>query len=263
MNSSISYTVSVRGKKSSEPIISFLDRHCGYVPREKIDSVFGFVEKSTFYGGRPFRGRQVSDRDIENLYKEDIGLRIPLTNHFFSEVEYKRNWHFLEKYHKKGNSIIAVNDDLARAVRRDFPDYGLEASTIKNINTHKCLADVLELYDTAVLPMNLNTDFEFLEKAEPKSRITLFSTAACAYTCSDKTCYRNISRLNKLLCSSNPIVAVLSRPLISYNIGCSRKKLNRALLGMVTFEQQRYIDMGYTRFKVIELLRDSEIDQLK
>jgi len=65
----------------------------------------------------------------------------------------------------------------------------IDASVIKNIKTHRKTNDVLELYDSVVLPMRLNKDFDFLEKIEAKDRITLFANAGCALTCPSKLCY--------------------------------------------------------------------------
>ena len=65
----------------------------------------------------------------------------------------------------------------------------IDASFIKNIKTHRKTNDVLELYDSVVLPMRLNKDFDFLEKIEAKDRITLFANAGCALTCPSKLCY--------------------------------------------------------------------------
>jgi len=252
MNSpTITYTVSVRGKRRTQPILEFLSKHYEHIPREQIDSVFGFLEKTPFYGGRPYLGPQICGMDVSSLYNAGIRLRIPVTNHLFSYREYEQQRPFFDKYHREGNALIIRNDGLARAIKKDFPRYRLEASMIKNIKTQKRIDACLTLYDTIVLPMELNTKYELLETFEPKEKLTLFSTAGCAYNCPARTCYNNISRLNKFLCSPNPVSTYLLRPLIPFAIGCSRRKMKRALMGMVRFDRNRYIDMGYHRFKEI------------
>ena len=97
----VTYTISARGKNRFQPIVPYLDKYFNYVSRNQIDSVFGFAEKCTLYGGRPATMRQLSDRDIHALEEAGIGFRIPLTNHFFSKKEYEKSQPFLEKYHKK------------------------------------------------------------------------------------------------------------------------------------------------------------------
>ncbi|MCH7834677.1 MAG: hypothetical protein IH911_06330 [Proteobacteria bacterium] len=59
-----------------------------------------------------------------------------------------------------------TNDDLARWIRQAYPGYQIDASVIKNIKTHRKINEALELYDSVVLPMRLNEDFDFLEKIE-------------------------------------------------------------------------------------------------
>lgn len=247
----IRYTISARGKNRFQPILPYLDKYFSYVSREQIESVFGFAEKCRLYGGRPATMRQLSDRDIQTLKGEGIGYRIPLTNHYFSTKEYERSRPFLEKYHKKGNALIIVNNDLAGLIRQDFPLYKLEASMIKDIKSQGMIERTLELYDTAVLPMDMNGDLKFLDEVKQKERITLFAVAGCAYTCPARTCYKKVSWINKFFMSKNPLVNIMGFILFPFNIGCSRSKLKRALLGMVDFDVQRFIDMGYSSFKVM------------
>jgi hypothetical protein len=50
----ITYTVSARNKPPELPIMAYLRKNYGNIPLREIDSVFGFVERSTLYGGRGF-----------------------------------------------------------------------------------------------------------------------------------------------------------------------------------------------------------------
>ena len=248
---SIKYTISARGKSKFEPVLSFLDKHFKNVSRDQIESVFGFAEKCTLYGGRPAAMRQLSDADTTALSEAGIGFRIPITNHFFNAREYERNRPFLEKYHKKGNAVIILNDDLAKTVRQDFPLYKREASMIKNITTHNQIENNLKIFDTVVLPMQMNDNIEFLKEVEPKERVTLFATAGCAYTCPARTCYRCVSRVNKFLSSRNILMNITGFLIFPFFIGCSRRKLKRALLGVVSFDLDKFQEMGFTTFKLI------------
>jgi hypothetical protein len=231
------FTVSARGKSPQVPVFAFLRHHFGNLPLEQIESLYGFVERSTLYGGRGFAGRELSDRDVLQLNNAGIGVRIPMSNHYATRAEYEENIPLLRKYCRKGNSIILTNDDLARWIRQDFPDYRLDASVIKNINNRRKLDQVLEIYDEIVLPMKSNEDLEFLSGIEVKDRITLFANAGCAFTCPSTTCYASVSKINKGDRSAE--------------FQCSRSIKERESLGMVDFDLQPLIDLGFHRFKLL------------
>ena len=230
------FTVSARKKPRDIPIFAYLRNNYGNLALNEIDSLFGFVEKSTLYGGRGFTNRELSDRDVTQLNNAGIGIRIPMSNHNVDRKEYRLNLWLLRKYHTPGNSIICTNDDLARWVREDFPDYRLDASVIKNIKTHRKIEEAMKLYDSVVLPMPMNEDLRFLAEIEDKDKITLFANAGCALTCPSRICYASISKINK------------GR---GGEFQCSQPLKDRDLLGMVDFPLQPYIDLGFHRFKLL------------
>ena len=159
-----------------------------------------------------------------------------MSNHLIDRDEYERDQPLLQKYHRDCNSVIVTNDDLAKWIRQDFPDYQIDASVIKNIKTHRKIDEALKLYDSVVLPMNLNDNFKFLEKIEAKDRITLFANAGCALTCPSKICYPSVSKMNKGK---------------GGEFQCSQRLKQRETLGMVDFPLQPYIDRGFSRFKLL------------
>ena len=230
------YTISARLKAPDTPVFKFIRNQYGYVPLREIDSLFGFVERSTLYGGRFFTQRELSEKDVWQLNNSGIGIRLPMTNHYVERDEYEANLPLLEKYHRPCNSIIITNDQLAKWIRMDFPDYRLDASVIQNIKTHRKLEKAFKLYDSVVLPMRLNEDFEFLEKIEDKDKITLFANAGCALTCPSKLCYVSFSKLNKGK---------------GGEFRCALMFKDRELLGMVDFPLQPYVDLGFHRFKLL------------
>lgn len=232
------YTVSAREKPAAEGVIAFLRRVYGHIPVKEVESVFGFAERSTLYGGRQFAGRELYDRDIQELYDHGIGFRIPLTNNYVEMDEYNLTHILLHKYHRPGNSVIVVNDQLAGWIREDFPHYKVEASIIKNLNTHPKIEQALELYDTVVLPTSLNEKLDFLRQIEAKERITLFAYAGCGVNCPSKICYPSISKFNKFNGYSK--------------FECSRQHKERDIRGKVEFDLSEYVDMGFNRFKLIE-----------
>ncbi|MCK5168984.1 MAG: hypothetical protein KAQ75_03815, partial [Bacteroidales bacterium] len=166
------YTISARGKKLRQPVKEYFNKYFPNIPLNKINSIFGFVERTSLYSGRPFLSRQISDKDYKFLQENNIGLRIPFTNHYVSQKEYQKYKPLLEKYHIKGNSLIITNDDFVKWVKKDFPLYKIEASILKEIDSLDKVNKTFELYDTIVLPMNVNYNTELLNSIDQKDRIT-------------------------------------------------------------------------------------------
>jgi hypothetical protein len=236
MTSRLKFTVSGRSKTNDVPILAFLAKAYGGIPIRLIDSVFGFVERSTLYGGRVFDGAELTPADVEALYDVGVGVRIPFTNHYAEPEEYEATKPILEKYHRPGNAVIVTNDALAKWIRRDFPRYRVEASVIKNLKTHDKIAAALDLYDTAVLPMECCEDDQFLANIADKDRITLFANAGCALTCPSRICYNSISKFNKTQTGE---------------LRCSQPLKERQARGIIEFDLSRLQRLGFTRFKVL------------
>jgi hypothetical protein len=231
------FTISARSKPPAVPIQRFIRDNYSHIPLEQIDSFFGFTEACSLYGGRIFGRPELSRYDVKSLYRMNINVRLPLSNHYVTVEEYEESRPFLEKYHRPGNSLIITNDDLARWVREDFTEYRLEASVIKNINTVKKVDEAFELYDTVILPMASNDDEPFLKSIDNKKNITLFANAGCAYTCPSKICYASVSKANKVGDSS------LFR--------CSQKMKERNTIGMYDFDLEYLRSLGFERFKLL------------
>ena len=231
------FTVSARGKPAALPIQQFIQRNYAEIPLHQIDSFFGFTEACTLYGGRFFAGTELSRYDVRSLYAMGINLRLPLTNHYVTPEEYEENRPFLEKYHRPGNSLIITNDELAGWVRQDFPEYRLEASVIKNIDTLEKVEQAFEVYDTVILPMASNDDEALLKAIDDKKNITLFANAGCAYTCPSKICYPSISKANKTGDKDGFL--------------CSQKLKERNTIGMYDFDLEYLQGLGFERFKLL------------
>jgi hypothetical protein len=231
-----SYTVSARAKQFTNlPIMEFLGRYYSHLKLSQIESVFGFVERSALYGGRPFIEPELMDQDIADLFTNKIGIRLPLSNHKASRDEYEESRPFLDKYHRDGNSVIITNDDLAGWIRQDFPRFHIEASVIKNIDNQRKLRKALKIYDTVVLPAKCNNDVEFLQSIVDKDRIRIFLNAGCAYNCSSKICYPSVSEMNKYQGAS---------------YRCSQQLIPRDVQ-MREFDEHWFVSIGFTRFKLL------------
>ena len=108
------FTISARSKPPAVPIQRFIKECYSHIPLKQIDSFFGFTEACSLYGGRFFARPELSRYDVKSLYRMNINVRLPLSNHFATVEEYEESRQFLEKYHRPGNSLIITNDDLAR-----------------------------------------------------------------------------------------------------------------------------------------------------
>ena len=249
----IIYTISARGKKQNLSIKKYLKTNFPNFPLHRIDSVFGFVEQSTLYGGRPFLHPQLSSNDIKFLYDHNIGVRIPFTNHFFTDDEYKNNRKILEKYHKDRNSLIITNNELAQRIKNDYPKYHIEASILKEIDTLEKIDTALNLYDTIVLPMNVNIKKDLLQNIKQKHRITLFGNAGCALTCPNRICYEYISKRNKFLGKNKAIPRYIYHYIYFYlnQKWCMHKIKPRKLHGIIDFDLDEFYAMGFRRFKML------------
>lgn len=249
----VKYTISARGKKHKQPVKDYFNKYFPNIPLSKVDSIFGFVEPTTLYSGRPFLIRQISNNDYEFLKKNKIGLRIPFTNHYVSEKEYKKYRPLFEKYHKEGNSLIITNDNFASWIRKDFPKYKIEASILKEIDSLEKINKAFELYNTIVLPMNVNNNLELLKNIDQKNRITLFGNAGCALTCPDRICYDYISKRTKILGKTNLMVRSIYY-YFSFFVKrkwCMHKVRPRKLHGLKDFDIDKFYEMGFSRFKML------------
>ncbi len=196
------FTVSSRKLGDSWFIYSALKTRFEQLNIGKINqvvSVFGFTKTySPLYGGRPFRrDNGLSVKQIKTLSKKNIGFSLTLSNHFFSEDAYRQTIPLLEALYDKKNSIVCANDDLARQIRADFPDFTLHASVVKEIRDISDIHQALELYDFIVFHPKLNDDVAFLQSIDCRDKIILFATIHCLYKCDEKDCFLNVSEVNR------------------------------------------------------------------
>ncbi|WP_309020826.1 hypothetical protein [Pelagicoccus sp. SDUM812003] len=179
---------------------------------------------------------------VKALDRAGIRIALTLTNHFFRKEDYELTLPILEKHHCTGNSIICVNDSLARQIKNDFPKYSLKASVIKKIDSQRRLESAFDLYDQVVLPMDRNDDLDFLSNLPEKRRVILFANGGCAYNCPSRTCYYGVSQKNQ--------GKAVTR-------GCSREVLNRKSLGFVYFDVEAFLEMGFREFKLVPRIASS------
>jgi hypothetical protein len=234
-----SVTTSARSKPALLHIANFLMHSFAGVDKKNIDSVFGFSDPCKLYGGRIYSGYELTSVDLAYMYDFGIGYRIPLSNFLVNEEVYKESKPFLEKHHKKGNSVIVMKDNLAEWIKNDFPLYSVECSVTKEIDNIDKLNKVLELYDTVVpLPEAFNTNYELLKSINKKDRVRLFLNVGCSYHCPARVCYGSMSRINLGIEGAK--------------FECSQENKKQYIPnGMTDFDIQKFIDLGFTKFKML------------
>lgn len=235
----IKYTISSRNITSKMTIENYKKLYFSYIDLKNIESFFGFTnEEIPLYGGRFYdHTSKLTQNHIIELNENKIGISLTLTNHFFDEKSYKKSVSLLERYHKKSNTIVCENDELALKIKKDFPLYKIKASLIKNLNTVEKVASALTIYDYVVIPMEMNDNDDFLKSLPNKDRIILFGNANCAYNCENRICYKTVS--NKFY--KNKDSAIL----------CSKSLEPRESLGFVYFDIKKFYNMGFNFFKLI------------
>lgn len=232
-------TVSCRGKNTSIPIKDWLSQYDSL--DLNITSVFGFFEEfSPLYGGRIYSGAEISDDDVSYLYSHGLSLKLTLTANKATREEYEDSKELLDKYHKEGNTVAVVNDDLARWIKEDYPKYLVEASVIKNTKFSQ-IEDVLSLYDVVVLPMFMNDDIEQLKEVKQKDKVILFGNAGCAYNCPSKICYPSMSKINKKEEAPQFL--------------CSQQTIPRPEVGLHFFDLDLLKKLGFNSFKFVTVIR--------
>lgn len=105
----------------SIPIIKFLTQR-------KIDNtqlvVYDGINKCKWNGGRINREVYYTDVLIDYYYSKGINIALTFSNHNIDLSDELGN-NLLDKFHRKGNALIIVNDDLREYVRKNYPLYDL------------------------------------------------------------------------------------------------------------------------------------------
>ena len=235
------YTLTISARNKTGAVAQMLREQFASLPLKNIDSLFGFHQRCRLYGGRAFKGPDLDDADLNWMYANGIGYRIPLTSKLVTREDYEQARPFLEMHHREGNSVIVVRETLAQWIRQDFPLYKIEASVIRETDTAEKLLKALEVFDTIVpLPEPFNTNYALLDSfpKDIKARIRLFLNAGCMYHCPNRICYTSFSKMNKEM------------PGVQFE--CSQRRFSYFFTqGMTDFPMQRYLEMGYRKFKVL------------
>jgi len=252
--SSYSFSGRIKNSHISEHIAYLLEhfnRYSGqHISINDIDSVFGFTDRyCSLYGGRSFNAYepariQITDDEISWMYDVGIGLKIALSAPKVSRKEYLACRTYLDRYYRKGNTLIITNDKFAEWIREDYPDYLIEASVIRNTDSQEAIKSAAQIYDYIVVPIILNDDSIFLGNIEDKEKIRLFVNAECSYNCPSRICYSvqsNINKRKKTIEKFQCSVGLVPRT----QVDAERDWENWY------FDIDAYIQMGFRSFKVL------------
>lgn len=167
---------------------------------QHIDSIYGFVGPTPLNGGRSNFNEEVSMRDIEFAYKNNIKVRVPLTTTEPTLESYNHETSkevFAMLSDVKGGAIVA-SDKLAHWIRKDYPNISIEASAIQDIDTNHKVQEKLKLYNSVCLPVKMSKYMDdIIANIDNKERVRLFATNECSFNCPKKSCYNMISRMSK------------------------------------------------------------------
>ena len=211
----------------------------------QIDSLFAFADVySPLYGGR-MAGEQkaqghdvnLSEANIKWLNERGIGIKLALTNPHFNISKYEKTKELLDKYHYAPNIVLTTSNKFAELIRKDYPNYKVEASVINEFNTVEKLNKVWDLYDTIVLPIICNGRpdgsqmMEGIDNLKHPEKIRLFMNVECSYTCPQKLCYSKIGLINeKLGDDTDPGIPVSQEDLIKgFQTGATVPELKKAI----------------------------------
>lgn len=102
------------------PIMKFLATQTG----DNEIVVYDGINKCRWNGGRINRDIQYTDGLINYYYGKNVSIALTMSNHKINLDDTMGN-HLLEKFHKEGNAIILVNEELRKYIRTNFPKYDL------------------------------------------------------------------------------------------------------------------------------------------
>ena len=105
----------------SLPIVKFLSQNL--VDTDQL-VVYDGINKCNWNGGRINRDVYYNDALINYYYNKGVSIALTFSNHNIDLADPVGN-HLLEKFHREGNALIIVNDQLRQYVRDNFPKYDL------------------------------------------------------------------------------------------------------------------------------------------
>lgn len=167
----------------------------------RISSVYDSFPNVIFNGGRcrvgPAFAISVIESVVSAINNFGVSIRYTFTNEFITEKylsDYLSNM-CLEIAHNELNGVIVNSDIIENYVRENFPKYKIISSTTSRKTTREEIIERLSKYDSVVLPIHLNKDFDFLSSLPNKDKIEIIVNENCPGLCPQrKTCWTNESK---------------------------------------------------------------------
>ena len=168
-------------------LIMFFFKHKDILNRFNI-TVYDGTNSCQWNGGRINRDITYTDETIDFYYRHNISIALAFTNPVIDLNDEIGN-HLLEKFHRDGNYIISVNEQLRQYIKTNFPEYKHTRSITafgninvpmkdEDVNTYRELEDK---YDFIVPRSEHVFDERFKELSVSKYEIMLNDT--CMYNC--------------------------------------------------------------------------------
>lgn len=222
-------------------------------------NVYDGISMCAWGGGRFVTKEKMKYDGIEEFYKRDINISIPLTNRNVDLTDSLGN-ETLDRFYRKGNRIILCDDSLRKHIKDNFPNYetsySITASYADEILwTHKgeklwdYYKQKLDEYDIVVIPKELLEPplMQDLHNKLDVSRLEFVVDNDCYLYCKPMgQMYRYLSMLNTV-----PPFGRL------YDHVFDKTCLKQCHLGPENFKYwyskerlQEFIDVGLVRFKI-------------
>ena len=168
-------------------------------------TVYDGISNCSWNGGRINRDLELTDIQIKTYYSMNINIALTFSN---PEIDLKDavGNKLLKKFHKEGNSIILINDELRKYIREKYPKYNLIFSVtgtgIMNVPMNDSDVGIYKSleskYDLIVPRMEHIFEPFFLSLNQNKYEIMLNDT--CIYNCPYyKEHFEQIANQNKIL----------------------------------------------------------------
>ena len=155
----------------------------------------------------------------------------------------QKTWEILEYAYSSVNGVVVSRHWLAEKIRNRFPDYNMIFSSIGILSEKWDEYRLFSEYQTVVCPVIKTNDFKLLKNDENWKKLEIFLNNECIGF--DDNCikhYQFNSKVNARLIKNCGFIC----PNIKTGRKCSRN------IQPTYYDITKYVDMGVTKFKVIE-----------
>ncbi|WP_432649317.1 hypothetical protein [Huintestinicola sp.] len=230
----------------------------------KVASSYGCFPPAAWNGGRAAVGavrREFIDFIIKEYNSRGIPIRYTFTNPLVTEKHLSDPFcNMITKAAANGLNEIIVNVPvLEEYIRKNYPQYPLISSTVKQIEDRgQLLSELKKDYKLVVLDYNWNNRFDELETLPHKDKIELLVNSYCTPHCRRrKKHYEFLGelqfKLNRQVFGSE---RDMMKPIPDTEFSCPNTDLN--FYDTLAFEThisprdiyEKYVPMGFENFKI-------------